>query len=197
MTGTTTHTSAPPLTGRRVRLRPVETLDHEYLYRLANHPAVAANWRYRGPTPSPNQFARDLWDQTLTHFVVERKFNRQRFGYVQAFDASMRNGWVHAGVMLDPTLVRSAWGFECVPLFLNYLFTMWNFQHVYAAAGQPVFDLCASGESTWFRVEGRLRDHEIVNDQFRDVVMIAVARADWERFGPALVDKVTTPMEMP
>ncbi len=194
MTGTTTHTSAPPLTGRRVRLRPVDALDHEYLYRLANHPAVAANWRYRGPTPPPNQFARDLWDQTLTHFVVERKFNRQRFGYVQAFDASMRNGWVHAAVMLDPTLVQSAWAFECVPLFLNYLFTMWNFRHVYAAAPQPVFDLVSSGESKWFRVEGRLRDHEIVDNEFRDVVMLAVARDDWEKFGPALVAKLSTPM---
>ncbi len=191
---TATQTSAPPLTGRRVRLRPVLPADHEYLSRLANHPDVAINWRYRGPTPPPEQFAHDLWDHTLTHFVVERKLNGQRFGYVQAFDASLRNGWVHAAVMLDPTLTRSAWAFECVPLFLNYLFTMWNFQHVYAAAPQPVFDLCSSGESQWFRVEGRLRDHEIVEGEFRDVVMIAVTRTEWEKFGPALVAKLAMPM---
>jgi RimJ/RimL family protein N-acetyltransferase len=187
-------TGAPPLTGRRVRLRPVLPDDHDYLHRLANHPDVAVNWRYRGPSPSPWQFAQDLWTGTLAHFVAERKLNGQRFGYVQAFDASMRNGWTHAAVMLDPTLVRSAWAFEAVPLFLNYVFTMFNVQHVYAAAAQPVFDLCRSGESHWFRVEGRLRDHEIIDDQFRDVVMLAIDRTDWEKFGPPLVAKLTAPM---
>jgi RimJ/RimL family protein N-acetyltransferase len=194
---TVVHASAPPLTGRRVRLRAVVPDDHEYLYRLANHPDVQENWRYRGPSPSPWQFAQDLWEGTLTHFVAERKVNGQRFGYVQAFDASPRNGWVHAALMLDPMLARSAWAFESVPLFVNYVFTMWNFDRIYAAAPEPVFERCRSGDSTWFQVEGRLRDHEVIDDQYRDIVLMTVTRAAWEKFGPALVAKLTAPIGQP
>src|SRR5690242_17733633 len=79
-------TTGPPLSGRRVRLRSVVPTDYDYLYRLANHQVVAPNWRYRGPSPSPGQFAHDLWAGTLVHFMAVRKVNGQRFGYVQAFD---------------------------------------------------------------------------------------------------------------
>lgn len=178
-------------------MRAVRPTDYDYLYRLANHPDVAVNWRYRGPSPAPAQFARDLWSGTLAHFVLERKLNKQRFGYVQAFDASSRNGWVHAAVMLDPMLVRSAWAFEGIPLFLNYVFTMWNFERIYAAAPEPVFALCESGESSWFRVEGRLREHEYIEGVARDVVLMTLTRTDWEKFGPGLVSRLTTPIEGP
>jgi len=188
-------TTGPPLSGRRVRLRSVVPTDYDYLYRLANHQVVAPNWRYRGPSPSPGQFAHDLWAGTLVHFMAVRKVNGQRFGYVQAFDASSRNGWAHAAVMLDPMLLRAAWAFECVPLFLNYLFTMWNFERVYAAAPEPIFDACKSGTSSWFRVEGRLVAHEQFHGVARDVVLMTLTRTDWEKFGPGLVSRLTTPIE--
>ena len=81
-----------PLTGRRTRLRAVLPSDYEYLYMLVTHPEVAWRWRNRGNAISFDAFVQQLWAGTLVHFVIERKENDQRLGYVQAFDASERNG---------------------------------------------------------------------------------------------------------
>ncbi len=184
----------PPLAGRHVRLRPVLPTDNEYLYALATHPEVTWRWRYRGQSISYEQFVQQLWAGTLVHFVVERRENGQRIGYVQAFDASERHGWCHFAVMLDPMLERSGWAFECMPLFFNYLFTAWNFRKLYAVALENNYEQLRSGAGAWFVTEGRLAEHEWYDGRLWDLILLAVRRDLWERNGPKLVARLTAPV---
>jgi RimJ/RimL family protein N-acetyltransferase len=165
--------------------------DHEYLYALATHPEVTWRWRYRGEAVGYDAFVQQLWAGTLAHFVVERRVNGQKLGYVQAFDASPRHGWCHFAVVLDPTLHRSGWAIECMALFFNYVFTGWNFRRLYAVALEHNFAELRSGSGTWFVVEGRLEDHEWYDGRYWDLLLLTVRREDWERSGPKLVAKLT------
>jgi RimJ/RimL family protein N-acetyltransferase len=174
-----------------VRLRPVLPSDHEFLYALAIHPEMTFRWRYRGAAVSYETFLQHLWGGTLVHFVVERKDGGQRIGYVQAFDAAERHGWAHFAVMLDPSLQRSGWGIECMALFFNYMFTTWPFRKLYAVVLESHYDDLASGDGSWFIVEGRLEDHEFYDGRYWDLVFLTVRREDWERSGPKLVAKLT------
>ena len=86
----------------RVRLRTVTPRDYDYLYQLALDPASSFRWRYRGATPSPDEFHRNLWQGVLAQFLVQEASTNRHLGHVAAFDASHRDGWVHVAALADP-----------------------------------------------------------------------------------------------
>lgn len=183
--------NGPPTVGRRVQIRPVYPSDHEYVYALANTPEIAPRWRYRGETPSFETFVRELWQGTLAHFIIERKVNGQALGYVQAFDASERNGWCYFAVMVDPTLFRSGWVIEGVALFVNYVFTLWNFSKLYAVLLEPAYNDLHGATGSWFVTEGCFKEHEWYDGAYRDLYLVTLRRDAWEKSGPALIAKLT------
>lgn len=186
--------SGPPLVGRRVRLRAIVPADYEFLYALATS-EHAYRWRYRGVTPSPEGFAQLLWHQTLAQFIVERRENGQRLGQVSAFDANERNGFCHIAMMLDPNLTGTGWALEAGALFINYLFSLWNFRKLYGEVLESNFGDFASGAGSWFRVEGRLTQHEFYAGRYWDLLLLALHREDWEPAGVELVRRLTTPRD--
>jgi RimJ/RimL family protein N-acetyltransferase len=184
-----------PLSGRRIRLRSIFPADYEYLYALATHEDTGWRWRYRGMTPSFEQFVGQLHENVLVQFLVEHRETQQRIGHVLAFDADLRNGWCHIAMIIDPMLKKMGWALEAGTLFVNYLFTGWNLRKLYGLTPEFSFNDIASGTGNWFREEGRLRDHEWHNGRYWDTVMLALWRSDWEGYGPTLLAKVTLPDE--
>jgi RimJ/RimL family protein N-acetyltransferase len=186
-----TEAQGPTLTGRHVRLRAIYPNDYEYLYALASHEKIGWRWRYRGTSPSPEQFQQQLWQTTVAQFIVERTTDNQRVGFVQAFDASERNGYCHFAILLDPGLERSGWGFESMLLFLDYIFTVFPFRKLYAEVPEFNYGQFASGERGVFRVEGQLKDHEWHAGQFWDTYLIALYREDFERDWHPRIEQLT------
>jgi RimJ/RimL family protein N-acetyltransferase len=176
-----TDAPTPTLTGRHVRLRPVFPGDYEYLYALATHELTGWRWRYRGTSPSPELFQQQLWQNCVAQFIVEHIADGQRVGHVQAFDANDRNGYCHFGVLLDPALERSAWGIEALLLFLDYLFTVFNYRKLYAEIPEFNYDQFASGAGSIFKVEGHLKAHDWHAGRYWDSYLIALYREDFER----------------
>lgn len=190
-------TRSAPLVGRRVRLRPVQPSDYEYLYALATDDEVSHRWRFRGTTPSPDAFVQLLWQHSVVQFVVEHKESGRRIGHLSAFNADDRNGWCHIGVVIDPALSRTGWALESIALFLNHLFVTFGFRKLYGEVLEPAFADLASGAGRWFRVEGRLERHEFFAGRYWDLVVLALYREDWEREGVPLVEKLTNPPKPP
>lgn len=184
--------SGAPMTGRRVRLRPVFAEDYDYLYALVTAEEVAHRWRFRGVTPSPESFPQLLWHQVLAQFVIERNANRQRLGLVSAFDADTRNGFCHIAMLLAPDLRGTGWALEAGALFVNYLFTTWNFRKLYGEVLEFNYDDFASGAGRWFRVEGRLGVHEYHDGRYWDLLLLALYREDWDQLGPRLVERIAS-----
>ena len=189
--------SGPPLEGRRTRLRTLVPADYDYLYALATNEQISHRWQYRGATPSPEAFAQALWRNCLAQFIVEHKETRQRIGHVTAYDASERHGWCRIAVAIDPALSHQGWALESFALFFNYLFTTWNFRKLYGEMLEPAYADMASGANRWFRVEGRLHEHEWYDGRYWDLILLALHRDDWDREGRPLVEKLTRPVQPP
>jgi RimJ/RimL family protein N-acetyltransferase len=184
--------ATPPLSTRRVRLRPLVPTDYDYLYALTTDEEVNARWRFRGTSPNPEQFAKLLWQNALVQFVVEHRESGKRIGYLSAFDANERNGWCHISVVIDPGLSHTGWALESFALFFNYLFETFNMRKLYGEVLEPAYADLASGAGNWFRVEGRLVDHEYFGGRFCDLVLLALHRSDWEQRGKPLVEKLVS-----
>ena len=60
----------PPLSGKRVHLRPVLQSDYDFLYRLFTAEDHTFLWRFRGAAPGPEAFLQMLWQNVLCQFIV-------------------------------------------------------------------------------------------------------------------------------
>ena len=167
------------LTGRRVRLRELVPNDYNYLYHLAVAEETSYRWRYRGITPSPEEFGRNLWQNVTAQFIVERTSDQQRIGHVVAFDANHRDRWVHVAAVGEHALERSGLVMEAVGLLVDYVFIHWDFQKIYFSAIEFNYSSFASGAGRLFSVEGRLRDHCFYGDRYWDMILGAVFRTEW------------------
>ena len=164
-----------------MRLRSVLPSDYEYLYRLVTRPEVGYRWRTQGSTPNPAAFPETLWRDVLVQFLAEDRATGAPVGLVTCFAANDREGFAHVGTVADPGYVHSGIVLAPFALLLNYVFTVWNFRKLYMESAHYNFVNIRSGEGTFFREEGRLRDHHFYRDRYWDLHILAIYREDWER----------------
>lgn len=171
----------PPRLGTaRVRLRPLTARDYSFLYHLALSEETAYRWRYRGATPSPDDFQQQLWRNVLAQFIVEAAGSKwQPVGHVAAFDPSHRDRWVHLAAVGVPSVVGTGAMAEAACLLVDYLFTHWAFEKIYLSVVEYNLAQFDSGLGCVLREEGRLRRHCFFGGRFWDMVLCAVFRDDW------------------
>ena len=175
------------LQGGCTRLRPLAQNDYAYLYELSLSAVNSARWRYRGATPSPEQFVSDLWNGVQAQFMIETPEPRKRAGLVVAYNADQANGTVHLGVLIDGAHHRRVWPLEGVLLFVDYLFQHWAFRKVYAETSGFNAAHFGSGAGRLFEEEGRLRDHQYFHGRYWDQVIYSVTREHWSLCGRPLL----------
>ena len=71
-------------------------------------------------------------------------------------------------------------GMEASFLFVNYLFTNWNFRKIYVEAPSFVLEYYKSALGRVFVEEGRLREHEYFGGRYWDKLICAIWRHDWD-----------------
>lgn len=169
----------PVLESRRVRLRALRPSDYEWLYDSAMSTSVGFRWRYRGATPSPEQFVTSLWEGVLAQFVVEGCEKKLPRGLVTIFNANFREGFAHISVLSHPDSVGRGHVLEGLGLLIDYAFRVWGFRKLYAESLEVNLRQFASGLGRYFVEEGRLKDHEAYGGAFWDLVVLAIWREAW------------------
>src|SRR4051794_10086805 len=109
---------APLLESKRIRLRSVHAGDYDFLYSLAVNPAIGFQWRFRGTTPSPQQFVQELYLGVLCQHLVERA-DGERVGLVVAYQADLSNGTTYIGFVSSPQHMESGLMIEATAIFLS------------------------------------------------------------------------------
>lgn len=163
----------------RVRLRPLSDQDLGPLYVASTRPEQGFRWRFRGSTPSFQDFHASLFDGVLAQFMVVDSKTGSPFGLVCAYNARFEIGCVHIGFVRTFEGKGQGEVLEGMLMFIEFLFQTWPFKKIYADVpefnAQSMFDT----NSKAVRVEGRLVQHCFHDGQWWDQLTIALWREDW------------------
>jgi len=116
--------------GRRVILRPVVSRDYDAFYALATQTHSGFRWRYRGASPSPELFARQLWDGVLVQQAVISE-RHGLLGLVGLYNNNSLAKHAYGFALSAPDVAGSGRVYEALLLLLDYGFRMWDFNKIY------------------------------------------------------------------
>ncbi len=167
------------LTGRHVQLVPLTRRDYDFVFDLEVMGPAASRYRFRGTTPSPERFPELMWAGVYLQYVILWRRTGARIGTVMCYGADFRNrhARIAGALVADPP---SPYALEGFALFLDHLFRECDLRKVYGDTLEP------NAQATWSAVgaivheEGRLRDHEFFNGRYRDLLMLAIYREEWQ-----------------
>jgi hypothetical protein len=172
------------LTGKRIRLRPVEQLDYPHLRRAELSEQLAFRWRHRGVHLPPESFAQSLWSGAFLNFIVESLVDSQPIAVISAYSLATDSSFCYVGAarfaassaVASPTVGG-------IGLAFQYLFKGWPLRKIYLET--PDYNLHQfDGAMGWLlREEGRLVEHEYHDGRYWDHVTLALWRSDWESTG--------------
>lgn len=171
----------PPLGGKRLYLRAVRPDDLEFLYAMFTDEQMTFQWRLRGATPNPENFAAGLWQATLVQFIVVRRSDDMRLGLISAYNVDLRSGYAYIALAFAPPFQKGIYSHDANLLFVNYLFRGWNFRKLYGESGEKSMASAMGGNEKYFRIEGCLKEHEYFDGKYWDSYTVALYRSDWEQ----------------
>jgi hypothetical protein len=177
----------PSLEGRHVYLRPVQPGDYGTLQALETRGEAALRWRYRGQTPSPEQWLGNLWNGVLAQFLVVSRDSNAPVGFIYAYKTSLQDRHTYLAAMKFDLGDRSALMMMGITMFVEYLFRCWDFKVLYMEVPEFNYDQFASGEGRFFTVEGCLKDNYACDGRWWDLLILAVHREHWARAGKPLL----------
>lgn len=166
----------------RPRLRPVNESDLPHLYQSATDPEFGFRWRFRGATPSWDEFQHYLWSGTFAQFMVEGSLDRERYGLVAAYNAQADLG--HAYVAMYRCSPRRGHGEVVIGagLLMTHLFDSFPFRKLYAEVpGFNEAELQLS-ELAVFHQEGELIAHDFHAGRWWNRHLFSVWRDEWDAF---------------
>lgn len=181
----------PPLSSRRVRLRPIGEHDRRFIYELMVAPEAGGRVRFGGATPSPEKVAATLWESVLAQFIVERVRGGQPLGLVAITSPDFRNGFAYVSALARPEAQGSGLVAEAALLGFHYAFTTWPLRKLYMEATEDSLRAFGGGLGDLFSEEGRLVEHVFWNGRYVDVVILAVYRETWSRLVPRMAPLLT------
>lgn len=179
--------SEPVLVGRRVQLTPVATRHYDLIYDWAARGEIP--WQWRGRPVSPEGLRESMWMDCLFHFVVESRDRPRPIGLVSCHAANFHHQTCSVSAGLVERYRGRGWPFEAVSLALSVVFRRYNMRRVYAQTTSETFKQFASGEGSWFEVEGHLRENVYENGRFLDSLILTITRERWESRIRPLVER--------
>jgi len=173
-------TQIPPTRNGVIWLRPIQPEDYSFLRQIELTGDLGLRWRFRGSTPSPEQWNQATWSGCLAQFIVMTVEENQAIGLVALYDANFQDGFASVAVSKfdgdDPTLrIMSA-----TLLFLDYAFANWRFRKLYFDV--PEYNLAQFGSAlrSHLETEARLKEHNFAAGRFWDRYTLSLFRERWE-----------------
>ncbi len=166
----------PPLEGARVKLRPMIDSDIPRLHKICIQSEVAWRWRFSGAFPSLEAFAATLSGGSIAQFTIVGATSDRVLGYISAYNADLRNRTVYFAVAIDESVIGTGFGVEATILFVNYLFTTWEFHKVYFEAVSFALDKYKSILNKLFAIEAVLKEHYYYAGSRWDMITCAIYR---------------------
>jgi RimJ/RimL family protein N-acetyltransferase len=101
---------------------------------------------------------------------------------VQAYRADLVAGHAHLSAMLTPPAHRMGWPLEGMALFINYLFSNWGFNKLYAEVYDYNLDQFRRMNGLFVK-EGILRQHAKLGNRYSNLHIFALYAEAWTASG--------------
>jgi len=177
------HPTPPPLESRWVRLRPIAPGDYPFLYEMAASPTSGYRWRFRSGMPLFEEFVRTLGNGVQIQYMIESTQDLRQLGTVISYRAEYRNRTTYIAMQGIPEAINRGWLVHAAELFINYLFTCYDFHKLYAESPEFVVDSFRSELGKSFAQEACFKDNERYLGRSWDTYVFAYYRSQWEQAG--------------
>lgn len=171
--------SVPPLVGKYTKLRPLAPADADFVFHLSTTGRALTTWRFRGQTPSFEQFMQALWQGVFVQFVAERRDSTEPIAHVAAYNPEFRNGVVYLAIIVREDFEGQGWSLEPAILLIDYLFDSFSFRKIYMESFEFNFAHFASGSAELFEIEGCLLNYEYHGGEYWHKYILALDREQW------------------
>lgn len=175
------------LVGKRSSLRPVSPADYEPLRMAEMDPSISTTWRFRGRTPSPEGHAQVLWAGVLAQFIVGDNATQNAAGLVTCYEADHENGVAYLAALRFSSAVNPLPFAEGLVLFVEYIFSQWNFRNLYLDSSSEAVRRYALFSGTLLVEQARLSDYYSTGRGTSDRVILCLSRDSWARRSPRLL----------
>jgi hypothetical protein len=173
----------PSLQGRNVWLRPVVPDDYPFLHAVELGADLGPRWRFRGSTPSPEKWGQATWSSSLAQFLVVGRQSNKPIGIAAVHQANFQDGFAYmSAARFEPSRPSPAMMIG-LAIFLNYVFTCWDFRKLYMEVPEYNYERFASAIKQYCQLEGRLREHLYFGDRYWDQLTLAIYRDHWRSVG--------------
>lgn len=169
----------------RVRLEPLMPDDPSVmgeLYRAALDPATSYRWRFRGATPSPQEFGALLFEGVHCQLVARHPVGHDLLGLVVAYDYQPEPGHVKVGFMRCADEALGGLMIEAMFLFVDHLFRTFALRKVYSEVPEHNLDLVAGLPPGLLTQEAYLPEHISRGGQRVGLHVFATLREPFEEF---------------
>jgi len=156
-------------------------------------PELSTRWRYRGATPSPEEWAHGLWNGVLAQHLIVARNGDVPLGLALVHNPNFQDGYAHFAAVRLRSGDRSPAMMFGIGLFLQYVFGNWNFRKLYLEVVEYNLGSFASGLGHLFQEEGRLREHRYFAGRYWDQHTLAIYRNTWELDAKRLLAAETSP----
>lgn len=156
----------------------------DFLYACAIHPITGFRWRFRGLSPSPEDFRAQLWSQVLLQRLIVRNDSGASVGLGVCYNGNNADGYAYLAAVGAPQYMGTGAMAEGAALFIGEIFRNWNFRKLYMEAPEFNVDQVRSGLGKWFHEEGRLEAHHFYDGKYHDQLILALYRDEYEQAVP-------------
>lgn len=168
-----------------VTIRPIGDRDFSPLYTASLDPRTNHRWRFRGQTPSPDEFRAALFHpNTLAQFMVmPLASDGLGIGLVSAYSADLSAGYCYAAVQRVPSesaLKTDGLLVEGFFVFVQYLFDHFKIDKIYLEIPEYNRSLIAGGTESMLVEEGRLINYHYYGDRAWDQYIYSLRRSTWD-----------------
>lgn len=184
--------AVPRLIGKDVYLRTVTPADYPFIQEKEMNSSIATRWRFRGRTMSPSEWAQAFWrDVLVQHLIVEQR-REEAIGLAVAYRPNFQDGYVYVAGLRFASQATPLMLFG-LAMFVDHIFSFWNFRKLYFEVPEYNYPQFASGESRWFELEARLQAHRFYGGHYWDELILATTRERWIEHGRPLARRQSAP----
>nr|MDQ2998238.1 GNAT family N-acetyltransferase [Chloroflexota bacterium] len=167
----------------KVILRAVERDDLKRLHALERNVDLVllgdGQWQPEPLAQWERNFDKHLEDTDKANFVIEA--DSTVIGGIGLHHCSRRNGVTSFGIgIYDPDYIGNGYGRDAIETLLPWVFRVQNYRRIWLETSSSNERAIRCYRAVGFVEEGRLREHEFLDGQYIDSVLMGLLRSEWE-----------------